>query len=98
MTNELKAVQLPVLPQEAAGYRRGCNIDLQDGALLFTADQIRELATAAALAERQRCKRVVGAHVACERSQESLGVLASVAFGIEQGYDPDGPAARAIAG
>lgn len=39
--NKQDAGGLPELPKEAAGYMRGCNIDLQEGDLLFTADQMR---------------------------------------------------------
>lgn len=38
---------LPELPEAAAGYAQGCNQDLQEGDLLFTADQMRAYARAA---------------------------------------------------
>lgn len=37
-------MKTPELPEGAAGYMRGCNIDIQDGELLFTADQMRAYA------------------------------------------------------
>lgn len=33
---------VPPLPKEAAAYMHGCNIEIKEGELLFTADQMRE--------------------------------------------------------
>ncbi len=58
----LQVVSEPELPEAAASYMRGCNVEIADGTLLYTAEQMKAYARAVLAVAQQESETIAAAH------------------------------------